>query len=85
MSAVRVFFGVLFVLAGLFMLVQIFTPQILGLGISQSNPILGYFSDFIIPEVTTGQLINGFISSILIIIGIALAKSGHKKQQLYLQ
>jgi len=81
MGAVRIFFGVIFVLVGLYMLATTFLPQIIGFGVTQSNPILGYFSDFIIPEVTMGQLLNGFIGFILLIIGIGLAVSGHRKQQ----
>ena len=82
MGAVRVFFGIIFVLAGLYMLISTFQSQIIGYGIANSNPILNYFSDLIIPQVTMGQLLNGFIGIILLLVGIGLAVSGHKKNQI---
>ena len=80
MGAVRIFFGIVFALAGLYMLATTFQSQIIGYGITKSNPILGYFSDFIIPDVTMGQLLNGLFGFVLLIIGIGLAVSGHRSQ-----
>lgn len=84
MGAGRIFFGVILVLVGLYLIANAFIVQIVGYGISQANPIFGLFAQSLIPTPTSTQMINGLVGVVLIIVGIAIGASGKKTQPQYL-
>ena len=80
MGAGRIFFGVILVLVGLYLIANAFLVQIISFGLAQTNPFYGFFAESLIPDPTSTQMIKGFVGIVLIIIGIGIGASGRKPQ-----